>query len=89
MDQEQPKKKNNLIIILVVAGVFAFSAVACCGAALFFGFGAFSGMEKTYYAQCEYLEDSNACERCCRDRGHNGYAYGAFINEEDKTCGCL
>ncbi len=90
MNQQPPKKKNGLAIgFVVLIGVFVVAGMLCCGAATFFGISTAASADKTYYAECEYLENSEDCRRCCRDHDHSGNVNGAFLNEGDKTCGCL
>lgn len=91
MNQQPPQKKKNtgLIIGIVVAiGFVGLMGLVCCGAAVYLGIGAVDDMELSYYPECEYLPDSNECDQCCDDQGHNGYVHGPFLNEDDKTCGC-
>lgn len=87
----EPEKKSNktVIIILVLVGVFGLSALVCCAGATFFGISAVGDMEKTYYTECENLENANACERCCSERNHSGHVHGEWINDDGKLCGCL
>ncbi|TXD33908.1 hypothetical protein FRC98_20135 [Lujinxingia vulgaris] len=93
METQQPEDtKKTLKIVLIVLGVTAVLSLLCCGGAAFLGVGAFNelaDMEKAYYPECEGLEDDKACASCCRERGHSGHAYGDWINEEGKICGCL
>ena len=93
METEQREdNKKTLKIVLIVLGVTAVLSALCCGGAAFLGVGMFSELaevEKTYYPACENLEDSEACSTCCRERGHNGHAYGDWINEGGRLCGCL
>ncbi|RDV37838.1 hypothetical protein DV096_12040 [Bradymonadaceae bacterium TMQ3] len=91
IDQREDNKKT-LKIVLVVLGVTALLSALCCGGAAFLGvgmFGELAEVEKTYYPACDMLEDSEACSDCCRERGHNGYVYGDWLNEEGRFCGCL
>lgn len=91
MNQQPPQKSSNkglIIGIVVVIGVVGLLGFVCCGAALYLGIGAVEDADRTYYAECEYLEDNDECRQCCRERGHSGTFYGSFINEDDKLCGC-
>lgn len=89
--EQHPESKSNkkLFIILAIVAFLGVSAVACCGVAGWFGFTKVQDMDKTYYTECEDLNDSDECNTCCRDRGHSGHVHGEMINEEGKTCGCI
>lgn len=85
-------KNNTGKIVLIVAIVFVVLAGASClcviGGSVFGALGLAAGVEKTYYPECENL-DNDECRTCCTSKGHSGQAIGNLLNDEGKNCGCL
>ena len=85
----QDNSKKMLIIVVAVLGGIGLISMLCCGVFAYVGYDTVSNLERTYYAECEDLDDSQACQRCCSENGHNGFIHGAGFNDEGKACGCI
>lgn len=97
MEDQRENHTKMFFIIAVVFCMFWVSAVICCFGGPFILSGTTllglkvvtDKMEKTYYAECEYLKDDAKCRTCCDKRGHSGSAFSTLVNDDNKTCGCL
>ena len=88
MSEQPAEKKNTIVIVLVVLAAVTFLGVICCGVGGYFVYQGLEDMDKTYYAECEDLQEADDCHQCCRDKGHSGSLHGEIFNEEGKVCGC-
>lgn len=89
---QQPQQGGNsktILIVVAIIGVVGLFGLVCCVGGGFFLVKKGQDMDKTYYAECETLDDDQACSDCCRAHGHSGNVYGGFLNDEGKTCGCI
>lgn len=89
MDEQMPQKKSHTRLILIALAVFGLLAILCCGGVMFVGYRTATTMEKTYYPECETLDDNGACSACCKKHGHNGNVTGNLLNDDGKECGCF
>ena len=89
---ETPKKKSTNFFL---AGLMVLYMIGnCLVLALFVGgtywvFDALSGIEKTYYEECQYIEENRECKQCCEEHGHNEIATGDFFTDGDRSCACI
>src|SRR6056297_1536363 len=101
MNEPKERKSKRWIWVLVATLVFLFFGCFCCTfvgpiamtSISYSGMNAFSetaaDMDKAYYEECENLTVDTECNTCCRERVHDGMAFGTVMNTSEYTCGCL
>lgn len=91
--ESESSNKTNYVLFVgasILYMIMSFVLLLGCAATFYFSWKFPSYLVDTaYYEDCQYIEQSGACNRCCREHGHSDHASGTSFNEGDKTCGCI